>query len=130
MAVIVTAGLVAFNVHRPSASPPPSEIANDSLLVTGRVVFLDRCASCHGASGLGDGPTSKGLPGPPVGNLTDDKWKHGDKPEQVVGVIRNGVKGAQMPAWGGLISDASIRSVSAYVYHLSGRTVPSELRTK
>jgi cytochrome c oxidase cbb3-type subunit 3 len=128
--VMVLGGLAAFNTLRPSATPPPAEIASDPVLVRGREVYLDRCASCHGPLGRGDGPTAKGLPGPPVGNLTDAKWKHGDRPEQVVGVIRGGVKGAQMPAWNGLISDDSIKSVAAYVYHLSGREVPGELRSK
>ena len=128
--VMVGVGLAAFQLLRPSATQAPSEIANDPLLVEGRVVFLDRCAGCHGQSGKGDGPTAKNLPGPPVGDLSDDKWKHGDQPEQVVAVIRQGVKNTQMPAWNGLISNESVRAVAAYVYHLSGRDVPAALRAK
>ena len=46
--------------------------------MTGRAIYLDRCKSCHGEGGKGDGPLAKGLSGPPVGDLTDDVWKHGD----------------------------------------------------
>jgi cytochrome c oxidase cbb3-type subunit 3 len=125
---IVVLGLASFIVLRPSASPPPEEIANDPLLVQGRVVYLDRCASCHGQLGKGDGPTARGLAGPPVGDLSDDKWKHGDKTEQVLGVIRMGVKETAMPAWGNLISENSQKAVTAYVYHLAGQKVPEVLR--
>jgi cytochrome c oxidase cbb3-type subunit 3 len=128
LALIVAAGVLAFTWLKPSATPPPQEIADDPLLVRGREVFLDRCASCHGAKGLGDGPTAKGLPGPPVGNLTDAEWKHGDAPEKVLAVIKVGVKDSQMPGWGNLIRPGDIKASAAYVYYLGGRPVPEILR--
>ena len=128
LAAILLGGLAAFNALRPSASPAPPEIANDPLLVRGREIYLDRCASCHGPRGKGDGPTAKGLAGPPVGDLSDDRWKHGDAPEQVSGVIRQGVKDTQMPGWGAYVSAENIKAVSAYVYHLAGRPVPEAYR--
>ena len=33
-------------------------------LLTGRALFLQNCASCHGADGRGDGPMAAGLPRP------------------------------------------------------------------
>ncbi len=130
LAGLVGLGILAFTVLRPAPTPPPGEIAGDALLVRGREVYLDRCASCHGTSGHGDGPTAKGLAGPPVGDLTDDKWKHGDAPEQVLGVIRQGVKETQMPAWGSFVSADDTKAVAAWVYHLAGRAVPDPLRAK
>ena len=41
---------------RVGREPPPPEVAADPLLVRGREIYLDRCASCHGPSGRGDGP--------------------------------------------------------------------------
>lgn len=35
-------------------------------LLTGRAIFLQNCASCHGADGRGDGPMAAGLPRPPA----------------------------------------------------------------
>src|SRR6476661_2753667 len=64
-------GVAALGLLRSPASPPPASIAADPLLVEGRGVFLARCASCHGEGGRGDGPISRGLTGPPVGDLTD-----------------------------------------------------------
>ena len=130
LAALVGLGWIAFVAFRPEASPPPAEIAGDALLVRGREVYLDRCASCHGATGHGDGPTAKGLAGPPVGDLTDDRWKHGDAPDQVLAVIRQGVKETQMPAWGAFVPADDTKAAAAWVYHLAGRPVPEALRSK
>ena len=108
--------------------PVPAEVANDPLLTAGRDVYLARCAGCHGTLGRGDGPTSKGLAGPPVGDLTDDKWKHGSKPEEVLAVIRDGVKDTGMAAWKGVLRADDLRAVTAYVYYLAGREPPETLR--
>lgn len=128
LALIGVAGALAFVVLRPTAGPPPSEIASDPVLVRGREVYLDRCASCHGPSGKGDGPTAKNLKGPPVRNLTDAEWKHGDAPGDVLNVILNGVRETQMPAWGPYLGPADAKAVAAYVYHLGGRPVPAAFR--
>ena len=128
LALLAVAGALAFVTLRQAAGPPPAEIAEDRVLVRGREVYLDRCASCHGQTGKGDGPTAKNLVGPPVGNLTDAEWKHGDKPGDVLDVILNGVRDTQMPGWGRYLSPADAKAVAAYVYHLGGRTVPVPFR--
>ena len=127
-AFLVIGGIAAFFVLRPSSNPPPAVIAGDSLLVEGRAIFLDRCASCHGATGKGDGPTSKILTGPPVRDLTEPHRKHGETPGQVLKVIREGVKDAQMPGFQNTLKEDGLRAVAAYVFHLSGRPVPVSLR--
>jgi mono/diheme cytochrome c family protein len=131
LGVIVLASLagLAFVLLRKPPSPPPDEIAGDPLLKAGHAVYLDRCVSCHGPKGRGDGPIAKGLAGPPVGDLTDEAWKHGDRPEQVRGVIAVGVPKTSMPGWGRTLGPDDLRSVTAYVYHLSRREVPTSLRT-
>ena len=131
LGAVVLAALAGggYALLRTPRTPPPKEIAGDPLLVAGRAVYLDRCVSCHGAGGRGDGPIARGLAGPPVGNLTDKTWKHGDSPGQVVGVVERGVKNTAMPGWGGTLGPDGVRAVSAYVYHLAGRAVPPELRT-
>jgi cytochrome c oxidase cbb3-type subunit 3 len=129
--VVVILGVSALGAYillKEPPSPPPAEIADDPLLVEGRELFLSRCVSCHGKSGRGDGPIAKGLAGPPVGDLTDRLWKHGDKPEQVLSVVTSGVKDTAMSGWKGIFSPQGIRAVSAYVYYLAGRDVPPALR--
>ena len=123
-------GMLAFYALKPPTVPTPIEIASDPLLVEGRAIFLGRCISCHGPTGKGDGPLAKSLTGPPVGDLTSAKWKHGDTADEVQAVIANGVANAQMPGWKSAIAPSEIAAVSAYVYFLAGREVPAALRTK
>jgi cytochrome c oxidase cbb3-type subunit III len=84
--------------------------------------------SCHGTSGRGDGPIAKGLTGPPVGDLTDADWKHGDRPDQVLAVVAQGVRDTAMPSWKATLGDRELHAVSAYVFYLAGRPVPEALR--
>jgi cytochrome c oxidase cbb3-type subunit III len=128
MLALMAAGAVAFGVLRRGAGPPPAAIAGDPLLVEGREVYLSRCVSCHGEAGRGDGPIAKGLAGPPVGDLSDADWKHGDRPEQVEAVVARGVRETAMPGWEGVLGPRQVRAVTAYVYHLAGRPAPEALR--
>jgi mono/diheme cytochrome c family protein len=113
---------------RRSAGPAPPEVAADPLLSQGRLIFLARCIPCHGSDGRGDGPLAANLFGPPPGDLADDEWKHGDRPEQVLAVIRDGVPNTRMQGWGTVLDPPEIQAAAAYVYYLAHRVVPSELR--
>ncbi len=126
--LLMAIGFIFYRLLRRPVGPPPAEIAGDALLVEGRSLFLSRCVSCHGASGRGDGPIAKGISGPPPGNLVVSSWKHGDRPEQVLGVVTGGVPGTSMASWKDVFDARERRAVAAYVYHLAGRPVPGELR--
>jgi cytochrome c oxidase cbb3-type subunit 3 len=128
--LMVAAGRLAFLALKPRPLPPPPAIANDPLLVEGREIYVTRCSSCHGGSGKGDGPIASFLKGPPPGDLTDAKWKHGDRPAQVLRVISQGVPDTAMSGWTNVYSEEQVRALAAYVYHLAGRHVPEELRGK
>jgi cytochrome c oxidase cbb3-type subunit 3 len=130
LAVLALGAALALALLRRPAEPPPPDVARDPLLKAGREVYLNRCVSCHGPIGKGDGPIARGLSGPPVGDLTDAEWKHGDRPEQVRAVIADGVTSSAMPGWKGSLSPDQINAVSAYVYYLAGREVPAELRPR
>jgi mono/diheme cytochrome c family protein len=129
---VVILGVVAAILLRPDrgGGPPPESIADDLLLVRGRQIYFDRCMSCHGKTGRGDGPIA-GMVGPTKpGDLTDDRWTHGDQPEQVLRVISQGVPGTAMAAWSGTFDPPDLRAVTAYVYYLADREVPEALRSK
>ncbi len=126
--LLMAIGVISYRLLGQPAGPPPADIAGDALLVEGRSVFLSRCVSCHGASGRGDGPIAKGIPGPPPGDLVVPSWKHGDRPEQVLDVVALGVPGTSMAPWKDVFDDRERRAVAAYVYYLAGRPVPGELR--
>jgi cytochrome c oxidase cbb3-type subunit 3 len=125
---IVGLGALAFILLREPIGPAPPEIARDPLLSRGREIFLARCIACHGINGQGDGPVAPNLIGPPPGNLTDAEWKHGDRPEQVVRVIAEGVPNTRMDGWGRTLDPPDLDAVAAYVYYLGKRPVPEALR--
>jgi cytochrome c oxidase cbb3-type subunit III len=125
---LVVAGFVVFRMLSKSAGPPPAAVAKDPLLSQGRTIYLARCVACHGIDGRGDGPIAAQLIGPPVGNLTDDVWKHGDRPDQVLSVIGQGVPQTRMDGWGRVLDPPELKAVAAYVYFLAKQPVPEELR--
>jgi cytochrome c oxidase cbb3-type subunit 3 len=86
---------------------------------TGRAVFGDNCAACHGRDARGN----TGFP-----NLTTTSWLWGGSPEAIAETIRVGINSAhpdsrmsQMPAFGrdGMLPRAEIEKVVAYVRSLS-----------
>jgi cytochrome c oxidase cbb3-type subunit III len=125
---LLAGGFVAFRMLSKPIGPPPPEIAQDALLTRGREIYLARCVACHGNDGRGDGPLAANLIGPPVGNLTDNEWKHGDRPDQVLVVIDKGVPNTRMDGWGRVLDPPELNAVAAYVYFLAKRAVPEELR--
>jgi cytochrome c oxidase cbb3-type subunit 3 len=82
----------------------------------GKVLFGDNCAACHGSAG-------QGTVGFPV--LADDNWIWGGDINTIVQTITNGrgpnatIPSAGMIAHGGILSEAEIDTLAAYVVGLS-----------
>ncbi len=82
----------------------------------GKVLFGDNCAACHGSAG-------QGTVGFPV--LVDDDWLWGGSIETIVQTITNGrgpnatIPSAGMTAHAGILSEAEIDALAAYVVGLS-----------
>ena len=123
-------GFVAFRLLSTPVPPPSPEVARDPFLMQGRAIFLSRCVPCHGLSGKGDGPLASRILGPPVGNLTDTEWKHGDQPEHVLKIIREGASDTRMQGWGTVLDPPELAAVAAFVHALADRPVPDVLRGK
>lgn len=86
---------------------------------TGRQLFGDNCAACHGRDGKG---------GTNYPNLTDGDWLWGGDPETIEQTIRVGINTAhpdtriaQMSAFGRdeVLDRQQVRDVAAYVYSLT-----------
>ena len=91
----------------------------DTVRQTGRALFGDNCAACHGREATGN----TGFP-----NLTTASWLWGGSPQAIAETIRVGINSAhpdsrtsQMPAFGrdGVLSRGDIENVVAYVKSLS-----------
>ncbi|MBD9512006.1 cytochrome-c oxidase, cbb3-type subunit III [Ensifer sp. ENS10] len=106
------------------ATEPYDTILSDEALMqtvrhTGRQLFGDNCAACHGRDG-------KGRANYP--DLTDDDWLWGGGPQLIEQTMRVGINTrhpesriGQMPAFGRdqLLDREQVRSVAAYVYSLT-----------
>lgn len=101
-----------------------AEVQADEALMaivkrTGRQLFGDNCAACHGRDAKG---------GDNYPDLTDDDWIWGGGPEKIAETLRVGVNSphaqsrtSQMPAFGrdNLLDASQVKSVASYVYSLS-----------
>ncbi len=73
----------------------------------GAKIFLEKgCIACHGMKGEGNaiGP-----------NLTDNFWIHGCKPADLIKLINEGVPEKGMIPFKSTLSEAQIKSVTAYI---------------
>lgn len=88
----------------------------------GKVTYDKVCATCHGATGKGDGPAAAVLPTKPR-NHTDGLYMNTLSDEYVFKIIKEGgvaVGKAQfMPAWEAQIKDPEIWNVVAYIRSLA-----------
>jgi cytochrome c oxidase cbb3-type subunit 3 len=108
---------------RLESEPYDTILADEALMKTvrdtGRQLFGDNCAACHGRDGRG----RANYP-----DLTDDDWLWGGGPELIEQTMRVGINTAhpdsrigQMPAFGRdeMLDRTQVRDVAAYVYSLS-----------
>ncbi|MDA7887975.1 c-type cytochrome [Akkermansiaceae bacterium] len=98
------------------------EKINDHV-VQGQTLFAKTCASCHGPSGKGDGPASKGLidvwerPITPA-NLSEAHYKSGDSPADLFRTISTGLDGTPMVGFHGALKPEEIWNLVAHVRSL------------
>ena len=82
------------------------------------------CTSCHGALGKGDGPAAKHLsPAPP--NFTKSDTLHLASPFRFYNIVKDGIQGTAMPAFGKVFSDQQIWNLSFFLFTLVPTTSPS-----
>jgi len=104
----------------PPPAPTPEATGPDATAGGARYAIL--CASCHGATGDGDGPVAAGLDPKPAAHSDAAYMKTLDD-DYLFKVIKEGGasvgKSPLMAPWGGSLSDAEIRNVVAYIRTLA-----------
>ena len=85
-----------------------------SMESQGNLLFLANCAFCHGADGTGKNWIG-GFLRPHPRDLTDPKTMAEMTRVALRRVIRNGMPGTSMPAWGAVLDDEEIGAVIAYI---------------
>jgi putative heme-binding domain-containing protein len=83
--------------------------AEKGALAEGQALFRGLCSGCHGGMG-------RGGKGP---DLTDNRWLHGDKDDDIARVIKNGVPGTTMKKLGESLKEKQIAVIITYVRSLA-----------
>jgi len=83
----------------------------------GARLYRRSCASCHGASGAGDGPAAEGLR-PPPSDLTGPARSAEATPARDFQVVTLGIPATSMEPWGGRLPVEQRWDVVAYVQTL------------
>ncbi len=87
---------VAVTAQEPDTQPPPRAALDAEA---GFEIYTERCATCHGPLGEGDGPSAQDLPRPPA-VLADEAFLQQAVPEEMFDVITNGILPSGMPPFG------------------------------
>jgi len=107
-----------------STLPLPTSVAEDVSTLSlnperGAALYIEKCAACHGESGLGDGPQAKDLPIPvlPIG---DPEFARKASPSEWYAVVTEGRLDRSMPGFESL-KDQERWDVVAYAFSLSSK---------
>ena len=84
---------------------------------SGRALFAENCAACHGETGRGDGPTAASLPGPPTAFADPNAvWER--SPAELFHTAKFGRIEKLMPPWSNRLSDGQIWNAVFYAWDL------------
>lgn len=98
----------------PAPAPAPTPVAGAATAqaeAEAEKIFSERCVTCHGANGSGDGPASAGLV-PKPRNFRDSAWQQSVSDEYIEQIVQYGGsavgKSAAMPANPDLMSKPAV----------------------
>lgn len=115
--------------QQPSPTYDPTQVTVPTtapMALFGELSYQQNCAPCHGAEGMGNGPTAAELPGPPTAFADPDAiWAL--SPSELFHTTKFGRLENLMPPWRNQLSDAEIWQTVAYAWSL--HTTESEYAT-
>ncbi len=77
-------------------------------------LYAEQCSGCHGADGRGDGPAAVAIVPKPRNFRSPEFWSVGVE-GRLGEVVRRGKPGTMMPPFAGVLSDAQIDAVVAFL---------------
>jgi mono/diheme cytochrome c family protein len=102
------------HTHADAAKLKNPLAATTESVSSGAAIFAKQCASCHGATGKGDGAMAAKLKSRPA-DLSDAEWKHGPSDGEIFTLIRDGAKNAGMKAFRGALTDRQMWDLVNYI---------------
>jgi mono/diheme cytochrome c family protein len=121
---------VKYNPNPPSPAVP-SDFPEREAALRGQTLYNKQCAPCHGVAGDGKGFLAAGFEVKPrdfrQGTYKFRSTKTGQLPtiEDVERIIRVGVPGTTMPAWGQFLTKEQIHDLAVYLIVFSERFTES-----
>ena len=95
----------------------PDSLEGDAEAIElGKRTFHTYCWGCHGRNGTGA----------QCPDFSDNVQIHGDRYEDLVKVVTDGIKGTPMGPWGYALGRKKLLQVVAYVYSLKGTRAASQ----
>lgn len=110
--------LLVYQSHRAEASPPLQGPPAAASPTRGAALWPENCLPCHGATGLGDGPTAAALEHPPT-NFTDTTLARERTLAGMYDITANGRIERLMPPWKARLTEQQMWDVVAYAQTLS-----------
>lgn len=92
--------------------------ADAKSLAIGKKLYDTQCASCHGATGHGDGKMGAMLTPKPA-DLTDAEWKYGETDGHIFIVLRDGIRQTGMRPYGSRMTPTELWQIVTYVRTLT-----------
>ncbi|WP_005034232.1 c-type cytochrome [Holophaga foetida] len=83
----------------PPIDPRTVMSPNPELMARGKAIYVQTCATCHGAEGQGDGPGAKGLNPAPRRFTQKEGWKNGPGIPEIFQTLEKGVPGSSMVSY-------------------------------
>ena len=102
--------VLSFSLLAAVAASGEPESKKSKQSVSGRAVYADKCARCHGGDGTGQTTMGQMTEAP---NLTDADWRRGKSTSRMVASVTNGR--GQMPAFKKKLSRQEIAAAVAYI---------------
>ncbi len=117
------------NYQSPTVGPTMSPLfpQKPADLASGAVIYAEKCASCHGDKGLGDGPQSSGLQKQPAAIGSPEIGRQAAPANWYTSVTEGNVN-SEMPAFKDSLSDQQRWDVVAYTISLGGATAAESLK--
>jgi mono/diheme cytochrome c family protein len=116
--------VAAAQQHPDAAKMKKPVAASPASIAAGKKLYDSQCASCHGATGKGDGKGGALLK-PTPSDLTDADWKHGQTDGEIFTIIRDGSPQTGMRGYGSRIPANDIWNLVNYVRSLGPKTTKS-----